>query len=79
MLGSYICALDIGTSKIAAVVVQLKKRRPANIYFETIPSKGIKKGVVVDSIDLIGSVGKALGNLRLKSGINIKEYIKSII
>jgi len=72
MLSSYICALDIGTSKIAAVVAQVKRRRLANIHFETIPSKGIKKGMVVDSIDLIGSVGKALGNLRLKSGINIK-------
>ncbi len=72
MLSSYICALDIGSSKIAAVVARVRKKRLASIHFETIPSKGIKKGAVVDSIDLIGAVGKALGNLRLVSGINIK-------
>ena len=72
MLSSYICALDIGSSKIAAVVARVRKKRLVSIHFETIPSKGIKKGAVVDSIDLIGAVGKALGNLRLVSGINIK-------
>lgn len=78
MLSNYICALDIGSSKIAAVVAKVKRGRLANIYFETIPSKGIKKGIVVDSIDLIGSVGKALKNLRSKSGINIKYVYVNI-
>lgn len=72
MLNNYICALDIGSSKIAACVAQFKKKRLANIYFECLPVKGMREGVVVDSIGLIGSVGKVLKNLKNKSGINIK-------
>ncbi len=78
MLSSYICALDIGSSKIAAVVAQVKGKRFTNIYFETIPSRGIKRGVVVDSIELMGCVGKALKNLKAKSGINIKYIYTNI-
>jgi cell division protein FtsA len=72
MLNNYICALDISSSKIASVVVEIKKKRIANIFFETVPSKGIKRGRVVNSIDLVSSVGYALKNLKRKSGINIK-------
>jgi len=72
MLNNYICALDIGSSKIASCVAQFKKKRLANIYFESLPVKGMNEGVVVDSIGLIGSVGKTLKNLKNKSGINIK-------
>lgn len=78
MLNSYICALDIGSSKIAAAVLEVRGRRFANIYFETIPSKGIQGGVVVDSIDLMGCVGKVLKGLRRKSGINIKYIYTDI-
>ena len=72
MLSNYICAVDIGSSKIAATVAQFKKKRLASIYFECLPVKGMKEGVVVDSIGLIGSVSKVLKNLKAKSGINIK-------
>ena len=73
MLSNYICALDISSSKVSAAVAKIKKKRIANIFFETqIPSKGIKKGAIVDSIGLTGSIGRTLKNLKAKSGINIK-------
>lgn len=72
MLNNYICTLDIGSSKIAACVGQFKKKKLAGIYFETLPVKGMREGVVVDSIGLISSVTKVLKNLKHKSGINIK-------
>jgi len=72
MLKNYICALDISSSKIAGVVVEIKKKRITNIFFETVPAKGIKGGTVVNSIDLVSSVAGALKNLKRKSGINIK-------
>lgn len=71
-LNSYICALDIGSSKIAACVAEIKKKRVNRIFFETLPSKGVKKGQISDAIDLVGSVTKALKNLKVKSGIKIK-------
>ncbi|MFH1888592.1 MAG: cell division protein FtsA [Candidatus Omnitrophota bacterium] len=72
MLSNYICALDISSSKIAAAVAQIKQRRITNIFFETQPSKGIKRGTIVDSIELIGSISRTIKNLKAKSGINIK-------
>ncbi len=73
MLRNYICALDISSSKVSAAVAEIKKKRIANIFFETqVSTKGIKKGAIVDSIDLTGSIGRTLKNLKVKSGINIK-------
>ena len=72
MINNYICTLDIGSSKIASCVAQFKKKRLASIHFECLPVKGMREGVVVDSIGLIGSVSKVLKNLKAKSGINIK-------
>lgn len=78
MLNSYICALDIGSNKIAAALAQIKRRRLNRIFFETLPSKGIRQGIIVDSIDLVGSVTKLMKNLKAKSGINIKFLYTNI-
>lgn len=72
MLNNYICVLDIGSSKIAAAVAQFKKKRLVNIYFECMPVKGVREGVIVDSIGLISSLTKVMKNLKAKSGINIE-------
>ena len=79
MPSNYICALDISSSKVSAAVAEIQKRRIANIFFETqSQNKGIKKGTIADSIDLTGSIGRALKSLKAKSGINIK-YIHTNI
>jgi|GEM_PF-249460 len=75
---NYICALDLSSSKIAAVAVKLKKNKITELYSEMLPSRGIKRGGVVDSIELVASVGQALKNLRAKSGINIKYVYANI-
>jgi len=73
MLRNYICALDISSSKVCAAVAQIQKKRIANIFFEAQgQKKGIKKGTIVDSIELTGCIGRTLKNLKKKSGINIK-------
>ncbi|MCX5705926.1 MAG: cell division protein FtsA [Candidatus Omnitrophica bacterium] len=72
MLNNYICALDIGSSKISACVAQFQKRRISSMYFDSVASKGVKDGVIVDSISLISCIEKLLKNLKAKSGINIK-------
>jgi cell division protein FtsA len=78
MLSNYICALDIGSSKIAAVVAQIKRGHIANLFFENIPAKGVKRGMIVDSHEVANCAGYALKNLKAKSGINIK-YIHTAL
>ncbi|HOW42551.1 MAG TPA: cell division protein FtsA [Candidatus Omnitrophota bacterium] len=75
---NYICALDIGSSKIAAAVAQLKGKHITQIYFECAPSKGIKQGVIVDSVDLVDAVGKVMKNLKARSGIPIRSLHTNI-
>lgn len=79
MLRNYICALDISSSKVAATVAQIQKKRIANIFFETqSQNKGVKKGTIVDSVDLTGAISRTLKNLKAKSGINIKFVYTNI-
>jgi cell division protein FtsA len=72
MLNNYICALDVGSSKISACAAQIRKRQVSNLFFESAASRGVRDGVIVDSIALIDAVEKLLRNLKKKSGINIK-------
>lgn len=72
MLNSYICALDIGSSKIAAAVAEVKRKHLKQIFFDSLPLKGVKNGVIVDSIELVNSLTKLMKNLKAKSGINIR-------
>lgn len=75
---NYICALDIGSSKIAVCAAETKRRRLGKIYLESILSKGVKGGVVADSIDLVNAVTRLMKNLKSKSGINIKSVYANI-
>lgn len=72
MLNNYICALDIGSSKIAVALAEFKKKKLINICFDSLPVKGMKEGAIVDSTNLIPLVSKILKGLKAKSGVNIK-------
>ena len=80
MLNNYICALDISSSKVAAALARIKGRRISSMFFETLPCRGLKKGAIVDSIELSNTVGKVLKSLKASSGINIRlVYALSLI
>lgn len=75
---NYICGIDIGSSKVCAVLAKLNKRRITGLYFATVNSKGVEKGAVTDSIGLIGCIERLLKDLKAKSGINIKVIYVNI-
>lgn len=74
-LNNYICTLDIGSSKIAAALAAIKKRRISSIFFECVPSKGVKQGSIVDATELIDVITKLMKNLKAKSGIKNIKFI----
>jgi cell division protein FtsA len=78
MLANHICALDLSSSKIAAVVARLKGRRIDQLFFDTAPSKGIERGSIVNSVDLTSALSVFLKNLKARSGINIKFIYANI-
>ncbi|MFH0762605.1 MAG: cell division protein FtsA [Candidatus Omnitrophota bacterium] len=75
---NYICALDIGSSKIAACVAEVNRGRISNIFLESILSKGMRCGAVVDSIELVNTVSKLIKIIKSNSGINIKSLYANI-
>jgi len=69
---SYICAVDIGSNKIAASLAQVRKNHIENIFFDTIVSNGVREGVIVDALELVTCLTKILKSLKTKSGLKIK-------
>ncbi|MDD5115522.1 MAG: cell division protein FtsA [Candidatus Omnitrophica bacterium] len=69
---SYICAIDIGSNKIAASLVQIKRGRVENFFFDTVVSGGVREGVIVDALDLVNCLGRLIKGLKAKSGLKIK-------
>lgn len=67
-----ICAIDIGSNKISAALALVKKNHIENIFFETIPSGGIKEGAIVDATQLVVCLTRVIKNLKSKSGLKIK-------
>ena len=78
MMKGYICAVDIGSAKISACVAGIKQRRITEIFVERMPSKGLRRGSVVDATSLIACVEKILKKLKTKSGIPIKSVYLNI-
>ena len=74
-----IVGLDIGTSKIAAIVAEVKP----NGGFEIIgmgghPSKGLKKGVVVNIEATVSAIQRALEEAELMADCKISEVFTGI-
>ncbi|MFH1414284.1 MAG: cell division protein FtsA [Candidatus Omnitrophota bacterium] len=78
MINNYICAIELGSSKISAVLAEVNNRRINKLFFDYLPSKGIKSGSIVNSIDVIDGVSRILKNLKNKSGIKFKSVYTNI-
>jgi len=78
MLNNYICAIDIGSSKISACCAVLKNRKVVSLSTESAVSKGVKRGIVVDSVELTNCLSKVLKSLKTKSGVNIRAVFCAI-
>ncbi|MBU0547487.1 MAG: cell division protein FtsA [Candidatus Omnitrophica bacterium] len=75
---SYICAVDIGSNKIAASLAQVRKNHIENIFFDTVVSGGVKEGVIIDALELVTCLTKIIKSLKTKSGFKIK-FIHTIL
>jgi len=72
LYNNYICAVDIGSNKIASCLARFKRNRMEDIFFDALPSAGVKEGVIVDATELTGCLTKTLKNLKNKSDLKIK-------
>lgn len=68
-----IIGLDLGTTKVCALVGKVSKEGLEIIGIGSAPSSGIKSGVIVDVDLTLDAVGKAIAQAELMSGYKIKN------
>ncbi len=74
-----IVALDIGTSKIAALVGEINEEGQIEIIgYGTHPSRGLKKGVVVNIESTVQSIQRAMEEAELMAGCDIHSAVTGI-
>ncbi|WP_414040346.1 cell division protein FtsA [Acidithiobacillus sp. M4-SHS-6] len=74
-----IVGLDIGTSKVACIVAQAKGGREAEIIgVGQHPSRGLKKGVVVDIESTVQAITRAVQEAELMAGVQIHGAVVGI-
>ena len=73
-----IVGLDIGTTKICAVVGEVVDSEMNIIGFGTHPSEGLRKGVVVDIESTVQSIKKAVEEAELMAGCEISSVYAGI-
>jgi cell division protein FtsA len=73
-----VVGLDIGTTKICAVVGQINEGQVDIIGLGTYPSKGLRKGVVVNIDSTVLSIKKAIEEAELMAGCQITSVYAGI-
>ncbi|MDG2156115.1 MAG: cell division FtsA domain-containing protein, partial [Gammaproteobacteria bacterium] len=74
-----IVALDIGTSKIVAIVGEIQDDGELEIIgFGSHPSKGLKRGVVVNIESTVTSIQRAVEEAELITGCEIQSVYAGI-
>src|SRR6267143_1396721 len=69
-----IVSLDIGTSKIAAIVAEMRPESGLEIIgMGSAPSRGLKKGVVVNIESTVNAIQRALEEAELMADCKIRE------
>ncbi|KXK08286.1 MAG: Cell division protein FtsA [candidate division WS6 bacterium OLB21] len=79
MANRIITALDIGSTKISAVISSLEEGQPPSVIgVATYPSQGLKKGVIVNIDDAINSIAAALEAAERMAGLTVSSVYISI-
>src|SRR5690606_29981173 len=73
-----IVGLDIGTTKICAIVGSLTDEGLDIVGIGTSPSKGLRKGVVINIESTVEAIRKGLQEAELMAGCEIKSVFAGI-
>jgi cell division protein FtsA len=73
-----IVGLDIGTTKICAIVGNVTEDGVDIVGIGTSPSRGLRKGVVINIETTVASIKKAIEEAELMAGCEIKSVYAGI-
>lgn len=73
------CAIDIGTTKIVALVGELTESGKVKITgLSTTPSKGVRRGAISNIEEAVASISMAVEAVKMKTGVDFKEVYVGI-
>jgi cell division protein FtsA len=79
MTQSIVTALDIGSSKVTTIIAALEDgKEPKVIGVATYPSRGLKKGVIVNIEEAINSIAASLEAAERMAGLTVSSVYISI-
>jgi len=78
MGGKLVVGLDVGSSKICAVAVELNDRGVNILGVGETPSKGLRKGIVINMETTVDSIKKAVSEAEVSAGLRIKSVVAGI-
>jgi len=73
-----VVGLDIGTSNVSVVVVELSQSGPQILGFSQVPSFGLKRGVVVNIESTVAAISQAISAAETATGVDISSVYASI-
>jgi len=74
-----VVGLDIGTSKIAAIIAEVDENDLIEILGVVLaPSKGLRKGMIVNLESTTNAIKKAIENAQMVAGIEVKSVFAGI-
>ncbi|MFH0777941.1 MAG: cell division protein FtsA [Candidatus Eisenbacteria bacterium] len=77
--GKVLAGLDIGTTKICAIVAEADEANQINIVgVGTVPSEGLRRGVVINLEKTVASISRAVEKAERMAGIEIKSVYAGI-
>ncbi len=78
MADKILCGIDVGSSKVACIVAKISEdeTEPRVLGFSSVPSRGVKKGQIVDIQQVTGVVEQAVEQAERMAGTKIqKAYV----
>ncbi len=73
------CALDVGTSKVCALIARVDDKGQLTVVGAgRVPSEGLRKGVVVNTLEATACIGKAIDEAESTSGVTMEAAYVSI-
>ncbi|UCF78561.1 MAG: cell division protein FtsA [Candidatus Eiseniibacteriota bacterium] len=72
--GKLLAGLDIGTTKISAIVAEVDECNQVNIVgVGTVPSEGLRRGIVINLEKTVHSISRAIEKAERMAGVEIKS------
>ena len=79
MNNEFIAAIDIGTTKIVAIVGKKNEKGKLEILgISKTPSKGVKRGVVLNIEETVGAIQKTVLDIEQQSGVKLNDVFVGI-